>query len=404
MSPRRRIVALLALVPAVVPGAAHAQGPDASVVRVLCTTPVRAVTGSGLVVGARSVLTSQRVVACAGEGGRVSIGVGAGAVLAGTVDWSAPSRDLALVTTASAHGRPLPVLAQRAVADGAEVQAVGFPGPGTLDAPDRLREAAFVASILPGVVTRTRRADGALVHDTDAALTPGLRGAPLLNVCGEVAGLVGEDDGAAGVRLRVVGRDAVADAVQSRRLDLPVAARPCAATAAGGAPADAAPVPPASDAAIPAWLWAVALGLLLAGLLPILARGRRRSSTEPTPELPPSPPVPVPPTAVTPRRAGWRLTGLSGLLAETDLAVRERIRIGRDPATCELVVPEQASAVSKRHAVVWVDAGEVWIQDASSNGTFVNGRRLERNRPERLRDGDTVTFATPDVGVRLSAA
>ena len=118
----------------------------------------------------------------------------------------------------------------------------------------------------------------------------------------------------------------------------------------------------------------------------------------------PASPPPAVPAAATPTGTGWRLVGLSGPLAGTDLAVRERIRVGRDPTTCELIVPELASAVSKRHAVVWIDAGEVWIQDASSNGTFVNERRLERNRPERLRDGDTVTFATPDVGVRLSAA
>lgn len=43
----------------------------------------------------------------------------------------------------------------------------------------------------------------------------------------------------------------------------------------------------------------------------------------------------------------------------------------------------------------------MWIQDASSNGTFVDGRRLERDRPEVFREGAVVTFATPDAGVRL---
>lgn len=396
----------LALSIAVLAGATaapvRAQGtaPDASVVRVLCTTPVRAVTGSGLVVGPRRVLTSQRVVACAGQGGQVSVGVAAGRVVGASADWTSPARDLALLTTVAEVGRPVARLASAAATDGSDVRAVGFPGPGTLDVSDRLRDAAFIASILPGVVTGTAREGGTRVHDTDAALTPGLRGAPVVNACGDVVGLVGEVGGSGGARLRVLARDAVADAVQAQRLPVAVAPAPC--TPPGASPTADTPGTVTDRAEIPSWLWAVSLGVLLAGLLPLLARGRRRTimADAPRPVIP-SAPVPSPPAPLARASPEWQLVGQPGLLGGTTVVVHERVRVGRDAATCELVVPAAAGAVSKRHAAIWLDGGSVWIQDASSNGTFVDGRRLDAHRPEVLREGALITFATPDVGVRL---
>ena len=398
-----RTATFVALALAVVPSAV-AQSPDASVVRVLCTTPVRAVTGSGVVVGPRSVLTSQRVVACAGEGGRIGVGASPGAVVAAAVDWASPARDLALLTTAAALPRPVATLARAGTGDGADVRVVGFPGPGTLDATDRLRDAVFVPSILPGVVTRTARDNGALTHDTDAALTPGLRGALVANACGEMVGVVGEQGGDAGARLRILGREGVADVVQSRRLETPVAPAPCVAPGAAAPVSTDVPTQEAGDA-LPAWLWAVALGVLLAGLLPLLARGRRKASEDQSPANPSPSPLssrtPSAPSALTSPATGWRLVGQVSALAGRSVAVAERVRIGRDPERCELVIPESAASVSKRHAVVWVDGGEVWIQDVSTNGTFVDGRRLPKNQPERLADGAVVSFATPETAMRL---
>ncbi|HUH02819.1 MAG TPA: FHA domain-containing protein [Kofleriaceae bacterium] len=49
-----------------------------------------------------------------------------------------------------------------------------------------------------------------------------------------------------------------------------------------------------------------------------------------------------------------------------------RIFIGRDASTCALATPE--ASVSRRHAEVFLDNGQVYIRDlGSSNGTWVNG-------------------------------
>jgi sigma-B regulation protein RsbU (phosphoserine phosphatase) len=65
-----------------------------------------------------------------------------------------------------------------------------------------------------------------------------------------------------------------------------------------------------------------------------------------------------------------------------------RIVIGRHPA-CDIVL--DISSVSRQHAAVTVETGDVFIEDLRSrNGTTVNGRRLTAR--QRLVDGDEVVI------------
>lgn len=65
----------------------------------------------------------------------------------------------------------------------------------------------------------------------------------------------------------------------------------------------------------------------------------------------------------------------------------ERVVIGR-AASCDIVVCD--SGVSRRHAEITRDGGRFCITDLeSTNGTFVNGRRVSR---QLLADGDLVSF------------
>lgn len=60
--------------------------------------------------------------------------------------------------------------------------------------------------------------------------------------------------------------------------------------------------------------------------------------------------------------------------------------IGRAP---ECRLPIESSAVSRRHARVFVARGQATIEDlGSKNGTFLGGKRVER--PTRLEDGATI--------------
>ncbi len=92
--------------------------------------------------------------------------------------------------------------------------------------------------------------------------------------------------------------------------------------------------------------------------------------------------------------SGVRFRFLEGPRREQEISFPgPTLRMGRS-RDCDLVVPdEEGPASSGYHAEVVHSDGEWWIQDLSStNGTFVNGGRVERSR---LRDGDRIGLGGP---------
>jgi hypothetical protein len=77
------------------------------------------------------------------------------------------------------------------------------------------------------------------------------------------------------------------------------------------------------------------------------------------------------------------------------------ISLGRAP-TSDVVVP--SADASWHHALFWVDAGKIWVRDlGSSNGTFVNGRRV--SGAETVGNGDVVRLGSQlEVQVRGTPA
>ena len=86
-----------------------------------------------------------------------------------------------------------------------------------------------------------------------------------------------------------------------------------------------------------------------------------------------------------------RLRFESGPLAEESYELTEgRWLVGRDPS-CDIVVDDRG--VSGEHAVLTLDPdGTAWIEDRSTNGTFVDGRRIRGREP--LPHGSEVRFAS----------
>jgi pSer/pThr/pTyr-binding forkhead associated (FHA) protein len=82
-----------------------------------------------------------------------------------------------------------------------------------------------------------------------------------------------------------------------------------------------------------------------------------------------------------------------------EVAVLSGITMGRDDCDIVLSDPE----VSRRHAVVVEGSEGLAIEDlGSTNGTWVNGERIDR--PEPLRAGDEVRFGNTVWHVRTAAA
>ncbi len=86
------------------------------------------------------------------------------------------------------------------------------------------------------------------------------------------------------------------------------------------------------------------------------------------------------------------LLGQVGTLAGERIFIDgARAIIGRNPTQCQIVLAQPV--ISRRHAMIELDArGGAMITDlGSSEGTFVNGQRVERSE---LREGDLVGFGT----------
>ena len=75
---------------------------------------------------------------------------------------------------------------------------------------------------------------------------------------------------------------------------------------------------------------------------------------------------------------------------------KEIISIGRHPAS-DLKFPADLTIVSRTHAEIMRDGNQFRLADRSTNGTFVNGKRITE---ALLRDGDVIEFA--DGGPKVS--
>ena len=74
------------------------------------------------------------------------------------------------------------------------------------------------------------------------------------------------------------------------------------------------------------------------------------------------------------------------------------VTIGRDPS-CLVTVDERHSLVSRRHLRFVHSQGTWWLEDASSKGTYIHGRRL--NRPYKAEGAFIAQLGDPAAGTQL---
>ncbi len=86
--------------------------------------------------------------------------------------------------------------------------------------------------------------------------------------------------------------------------------------------------------------------------------------------------------------AQWSLVPDHARLQTEDFSIRDRAVLGRS-RDCEFSVPYKL--LSREHAALYLEDGELWLRDlGSSNGSFVNGQRVDQ---AKLHDGDKIAFA-----------
>ncbi len=124
--------------------------------------------------------------------------------------------------------------------------------------------------------------------------------------------------------------------------------------------------------------------------------------TEPVPEPPPPPRGPgvtdrYPPASV----AEFFVSSGPGAAQGHRIGIRkERQKIGVAPDN-DITLSGQDKYISGHHAMIWQDdSGTFWLQDeASTNGTFVNGNRITRTE---LNDGDKVRIGETEMVFRVT--
>ncbi|MBH0005056.1 FHA domain-containing protein [Psychrobacter sp. SWN149] len=98
----------------------------------------------------------------------------------------------------------------------------------------------------------------------------------------------------------------------------------------------------------------------------------------------------------------WQLNALTAALGDLTLTVDDSLSVGRGNDNDVVLGSKQ---VSRNHAVLSVLDGQLYVKDLdSSNGTFVNDRRIEGNESNLLQVDDTLGFASFAFQVHTSVA
>jgi len=433
---------------------------EKSVVRVITRTAGGWSTGSGSILNREGYISTNQHVIDGGQAFFILL-TNTSEKIPAKVVWRSADLDLAILKIPPVQ-RPSVKLIAGVVEKGSQVFALGYPGASDYTTGGFATDATVTQGIVsrtftgPWGNTRTRSAQVDIIQHT-AAINPGNSGGPLFDICGRVVGVntagikkvtgillasqiselitaldsqgityqkedtpcVSTED----ANLRAAeqaGRDAARQTANKARKDMEQTAekaRKDMEQAAEGARKSVEQAKKEAEKSIDgikkfestSWLWRIFLGLGVAAALVLSLRKPRERI------------VKVMERAVEP--LSQRIRGVSrvqrrdsgGLLLsgydDRNQAVRIKIRdaelkgcskgisLGRHPDIVDWVIASQE--ISRRHARIRFSAHGYELEDLnSSNGTWLNGRRLSSFTPTSLSPGDEIRLGTLTLSVR----
>ena len=374
---------------------------------------IRYATGSGFFVNDTHIVTNEHLVSGPGSSSELFVVFpDRDTPEAVQLVWSDPELDLAVLGYTGSLPRNALAITAADPTRGAEVFALGYPGPADVGS---LSPAAS-STLTEGIVSkqpdmaRWGRAGtaAARVLQHTAAIHPGSSGGPLVDRCGGVVGVntrgvqseVRDEEG------EVVGRTAAQDiffALAVSELSAELRRRGVDFSLADECTSD--------TGAAPSRLTLIGLLLvafLAAGVWLLVRRSRPRPLGRTDPTSPAHPVGDQQAPAQLPGRVedGRSISGPAALPATArfvgktgapDLSLpipalkraRHGISFGRNRRLVDRVVSDPA--LSRRHFRISLESGRLFVEDlGSTHGTFVNGMRLKPYHARRLDDGDTV--------------
>ena len=82
-----------------------------------------------------------------------------------------------------------------------------------------------------------------------------------------------------------------------------------------------------------------------------------------------------------PSSLNFVMTAIAGPMQGNKFELTIPLTIGRDPATCNVILPPDTAGVSRQHCKIEKHGDDIYIMDVgSSKGTFMQGQRLEVNQ------------------------
>ena len=88
----------------------------------------------------------------------------------------------------------------------------------------------------------------------------------------------------------------------------------------------------------------------------------------------------------------WKLQAITGEFTGQEISVDRDMLVGRHQ-DAEILL--QSTDISRKHAALLFRDDHIWVKDLkSTNGTFVNGERVEQEQEIELHDGDMLQFAS----------
>lgn len=383
-------------------------------VQLICEHPSGVGIGSGFLVGESShVVTNLHVVECVPKGGKAFLITSEQTRVDLTLLRQVPNKDLAVLKLGKALPPVRVVFAKKELLEERDpVIAAGFPGE-ALHSVDDLGQVSFSE----GIISKFMADAGLQFIQTTAPVNPGNSGGPLYNASGQIIGVISrksltravivDPTAPGGARTeRVPLGEGVAWALLADELLPELEAAHISYDVARIKTESKELATPEGAKQEGKWKIYGPIGaLVLFGVAwQLFQRAKRPAEAINIPDLPL-------PDEIHTKRTGGRSSPSILCLSEPYKGSvipldSTSVVIGRDAEACNLVLPETAVRVSRKHCrVVWDPiANSVQLQDmGSSNGTYLKGSgKLSKGGSSTIKDGDTFYLGSTDHKFKLS--
>lgn len=347
----------------------------ASVVRIVCASSgYGAVSGSGFSIGSgKEFATNWHVVDQSRSGWATFILDDNGNEISCRIIARNEEKDIAVLRAEGNFSKPPVTFAElKNMEVGEDVFALGFPGASDI-AEDTYAKGQKGITVTKGILSREIVSGGSHYLQTDAAVNSGNSGGPLYNDHGEVIGInTAKPGGIAGVVSEGISWAIRADEIMSL-LDANGVAYKEAGSGKGTSPTvqkkDAESMSLFSGSSLFWLIAAISLIIVVVLLLNIMIQRRRNFKAV--------------------------LIGLNGTFAGQKIPLNANpFIVGRDSSRCALVFPEHLHEISREHFSIHYDlpSETFWITDSSTNGTFLDGTRLVREKRSPLNESSLIGF------------